>query len=432
MASGSREGRLRDEPYCCCLETGRDGFWLARWLRVRGIEAHVIHAASVAVSREHRRAKTDRLYTEQLKRAFFGWLRGEREHCKMAVIPTLAEEDAKRPHRERETLVGEQTTIINRMKANLDAAGIRNFNPKLKKASERLGQLRTPEGEPLQPNTLAELLRDMERRRIVSRADTGDREGSPGASRAGPQHRTKSHGLPSGARDRDWHRDRGHAGAGVLLRNLRDRRAVARYASLTGSPDESGNKRREKGLARSGNARVRRGMIQLAWRFLEFQKGSALASGFERAPRTPGIAQEDDRRLGSQATHRVVAVRARWRRARGRRSPSCTLKGGLAQGNIRRFRSGPHACDGSPMTVRGGGVPADTMALMPPLRMGPPLGFSQQMRITASWSGPAPTEYKDAARIFVHVHAGSPSDRYPTTSCAGVLGAIKDRAPWWR
>jgi hypothetical protein len=42
----------------------------------------------------------------------------------------------------------------------------------------------------------------------------------------------------------------------VLSRNLRDRRAVARYAGLTGSPEESGEKRREKGLARSGNARV--------------------------------------------------------------------------------------------------------------------------------------------------------------------------------
>src|SRR5215471_16137397 len=79
------------------FETGRDGFWLARWLRACGIEAHVIHAASVAVSREHRRAKTDRPDTEQLKCAFLGWLRGEREHCKMAAIPTSAEEDAKRP-----------------------------------------------------------------------------------------------------------------------------------------------------------------------------------------------------------------------------------------------------------------------------------------------------------------------------------------------
>jgi transposase len=66
----------------------------------------------------------------------------------------------------------------------------------------------------------------------------------------------------------------------VLSRNLRDRRAVARYAGLTGAPDESGRRRREKGLAKAGNARVRRGMIQLAWRFLIFQKDSALAQWF--------------------------------------------------------------------------------------------------------------------------------------------------------
>ena len=58
------------------FEAGRDGFWLARWLEARGVEAHVIHPSSVAVSREHRRAKTDRLDTELLKRGFFGWLRG--------------------------------------------------------------------------------------------------------------------------------------------------------------------------------------------------------------------------------------------------------------------------------------------------------------------------------------------------------------------
>ena len=84
------------------FEAGRDGFWLARWLAARGIEAHVIHPSSVAVSREHRRAKTDRLDTELLKRGFLGWLRGERGHCSMVRVPTLAEEDAKRPNRERE------------------------------------------------------------------------------------------------------------------------------------------------------------------------------------------------------------------------------------------------------------------------------------------------------------------------------------------
>ena len=69
-------------------EAGRDGFWLARWLIAHDIDAHVIHASSVAVSREHRCSKTDRLDTDILKRAFLGWLRGERDHCKMVAIPS--------------------------------------------------------------------------------------------------------------------------------------------------------------------------------------------------------------------------------------------------------------------------------------------------------------------------------------------------------
>src|SRR5262245_24553246 len=85
------------------FEAGRDGFWLARWLRARDIEVYVIHPTSIAVSREHRR-KTDRLDTELLMRVFLGWLRGERRHCSMVAIPTIEEEDARRPNRERQTL----------------------------------------------------------------------------------------------------------------------------------------------------------------------------------------------------------------------------------------------------------------------------------------------------------------------------------------
>jgi transposase len=271
------------------FEVGRDGFWLARWLLARGIEAHVIHAASVAVPREHRRAKTDRLDTAGLKRAFLGWLRGERDHCKMAAIPTLAEEDAKRPHREREVLVGEQTTIINRIKATLARLGIRNFNPKLKKAPERLPHVRTPEGEPIPPNTLAELMRDLERKRLVHEQilniEKARLEQLKRAPKVGPNLMVLllMRVIGIGIETADMLVQE------ILSRNLRDRRAVARYAGLTGSPDESGKRRREKGLARSGNARVRRGMIQLSWRFLNFQKDSALAKWFrartENAPR---------------------------------------------------------------------------------------------------------------------------------------------------
>jgi transposase len=262
------------------FETGRDGFWLARWLRARGIEAHVIHAASVAVSREHRRPKTDRLDTRSMKRALLGWLRGERDHCKMAAIPTLAEEDAKRPNREHETLVGERTCIVNRLKATLTRLGIRNFNPKLKKAAERLEHVRTPEGEPIPPNTLAELRRDMERRRLIMEQIRQIEKTRLERLEQEPKHRTNAMVLilarviGIGIETADMLVQE------VLSRNLRDQRTVARYSGLTGSPDESGKKRREKGLARSGNARVRRGMVQLAWRFLEYQKESALAKWF--------------------------------------------------------------------------------------------------------------------------------------------------------
>ena len=270
----------RIERIAVAFEAGRDGFWLARWLNARGIEAHVIHASSVAVSREHRRAKTDRLDTELLKRSFLGWLRGERDHCKMVAIPTIKDEDAKRPNRERDSLIRERSRIVNRMKAAFVRLGIRGFNPKLKRAAGRLDGLRTPEGEPIPPNTSAELRRDMERRRLVSdqirQIEEARLERIEQAPSDGPHAmvRLLARVIGVGIETADMlvHE--------VLSRNMRDRRAVARYAGLTGSPDESGRKRREKGLARSGNARVRRGMIQLAWRFLMFQKDSALAQWF--------------------------------------------------------------------------------------------------------------------------------------------------------
>src|SRR5262249_30642803 len=111
------------------FEAGRDRFWLTRWVSGRGVGAPVIPTSRVAVSRKHRRAKTDRLDTELLKRGFLGWLRGERGHCSMARVPTLAEEDAKRPNRERECLVKERTRLVNRMKGALARLGIRNFRP---------------------------------------------------------------------------------------------------------------------------------------------------------------------------------------------------------------------------------------------------------------------------------------------------------------
>jgi transposase len=269
-------------------EAGRDGFWLARWLRARDIETYVIHPTSVAVSREHRRAKTDRLDTGLLKRVFIGWLRGEPDHCHMAAIPTLAEEDAKRPNREREGIVRERTRIVNRMKSCLARFGVRSFKPTLRKAPERLATLVTPEGVPLPPNTLLELRRDMARLRFVMDQIKEVEEARTQRLEQAPQEKTHAMvrllarviGVGIETADMLVHE--------ILSRSLRDRRAVARYAGLTGAPDESGSKRREKGLAKAGNARVRRGMIQLAWRFLLFQKDSALAQWYRTRTESSG------------------------------------------------------------------------------------------------------------------------------------------------
>jgi transposase len=281
------------------FEAGRDGFWLARWLAKQGIEIHVIHSSSVAVSREHKRAKTDRLDTAMLTRVFLGWLRGERGHCSMVAVPTIEQEDAKRPSRERESLTGERTRIINRMKSALARLGIRGFKPELRKAPQLVDALRTPEDTLIPPNTLAEIRRDLARLAIL-------REQIKEIEQARLKHLEDA---PQSAPNAMVRLLASVIGLGietayllvleVFSRDLRDRRAVARYAGLTGAPDESGSKRREKGLAKAGNARVRRSMIQLAWRFLLFQKDSALAKWFRT--RTEGAS-------GARKTKMIVAL----------------------------------------------------------------------------------------------------------------------------
>jgi transposase len=281
------------------FEAGRDGFWLARWLAKQGIEVHVIHSSSVAVSREHRRAKTDRLDTAMLTRVFLGWLRGERGHCGMVAVPTIEEEDAKRPSRERENLVGERTRIINRLKSALARLGIRGFKPQLRKAPQLVETLRTPEDVPIPPNTLEEIRRDLARLAIlreqiqtIEQARLKRLEDTP-QTQPNAMVRLLANVIGLGIETAFMLVQE------VFSHNLRDRRAVARYAGLTGAPDESGSKRREKGLAKTGNARVRHGMIQLAWRFLLFQKDSVLAQWFRT--RTEGAS-------GARKTKMIVAL----------------------------------------------------------------------------------------------------------------------------
>ncbi|ASY73922.1 Mobile element protein (plasmid) [Sinorhizobium fredii CCBAU 83666] len=190
---------------------------------------------------------------------------------------------------------------MNRMKGTLARRGFRGFKPTLRKAPEQIETLRTPEGAPLPPNTLAELSREMARLRFV--ADQIREIEATRVERLKQRPEEGSHamvrllarviGVGIETADMLVHE--------VLSRNLRDRRAVARYAGLTGAPDESGSRRREKGLARAGNARVRRGMIQLAWRFLVHQRDSALAEWYR--------VRTADARSGTRKTMIVALAR---------------------------------------------------------------------------------------------------------------------------
>lgn len=274
-------------------ESGRDGFWLARWLQARGVEAHVMHATSVTVPRTHRRPKSDRVDLRTLRRALLGWLRGERDHCTMAPIPTLQEEDARRPNRERQALTGEQTRLINSLKSTLARFGIRDVNPVSRRAAQQLAELRTPEGTALPANTLAEMRRQLARLDLVREQLAGLEQVA-----AARLEETAVDGRPTPFQMLHQVVSIGPATADLLDAEVMTRRfdgaqAVARYGALTGAPDESGRRCREQGLARAGNLRVRHTMIQMAWRFLRHQPDSALTRWYrERVETTPG-----DRRL---------------------------------------------------------------------------------------------------------------------------------------
>lgn len=290
-------------------EAGRDGFWIARALRERGIEVYVMHPSSIAVERRGRRAKTDRIDVDMLLGTLLGWLRGEPRRCTMAPIPTAAEEDMREPGREREALVAARLKVENQIGSQLIRFGIVDFRPRLKKAAQKLEELHTFDGRPLPPKTMEKLRRLMARHRLLS-------EQMKEIEAARQQVVT----VP--------HPDRIErmiqllvriAGLGVetatvlvhevFSRHFRDRKALAAFVGLTGTPFNSGGSTREQGISKNGNPRVRRMVTQLMWRWLRFQPGSALARWF--AERTGG-AKGRIRKIMAIALARKLLV-ALWR-----------------------------------------------------------------------------------------------------------------------
>jgi transposase len=281
----AREGQLY--PVIAIQEAGLDGFWLHRALeREDWITSHVVDAASIAVPRRHRRAKTDRIDGETLVRTLMAWIRGEPRVCSMVRVPTIEEEDRRRIGRERKTLVKERTLHTNRIKGLLFAVGIRDYAPNRRDRRERLEELRMGDGKPLPMHLKAQLSRELDRLELLA-----EQIGHVEAERdnlCASVNETSPQVMLTTLRGIGPEFANVLASEG-LFRHFDNRRQVAAYAGLAPSPWRSGSIDREQGVSKSGNPRLRSTMIQLAWLWLRYQPDSALAHWFnERISHSAG------------------------------------------------------------------------------------------------------------------------------------------------
>ena len=304
--ASTKLGRAAD--LACCFEAGRDGFWLQRLLMTHRITTYVLEPTSILVNRRARRAKTDRLDAEGMLRVLAAWLGGDRRVCSMVRVPTPDEEDAKRPHREREYLVQEKLRIENRIEALLFTQGIRE-RPSLRSWERDLAALRTGDGRALAPlmraeldrlrrrlTLILELIRELEAERAEALATAAD---DATVCKIAALKRIRGIGENFAA----------VLAREVFYRSFDNRRQLASYVGITPMPYRSGSTDRDQSISRAGNPRARRTLIQLAWLWLRYQPGSALATWFRERV---GTLQGRTRRIAIVAMARKLLI-ALWR-----------------------------------------------------------------------------------------------------------------------
>jgi transposase len=292
----------------CCFEAGRDGFWLHRLLTAHGASAYVLEPTSILVNRRARRAKTDRLDAEGMLRILAAWLGGDRQVCSIVSVPTPEDEDAKRPHREREHLVQERQRLENRMEALLFTQGIRG-RPSLRSWERDIAKLRTGDGRALPCLMQAELNR-LRRRLVLILELIHEMEAERAKALAAKGDDAMTRKIA------DLQRIRG-IGANfstvlareVLYRSFANRRQLASYVGIAPMPYQSGGMDRDRSISRAGNPRARTTLIQLAWLWLRYQPGSALSDWFRGRV---GTLQGRTRRIAIVAMARKLLI-ALWR-----------------------------------------------------------------------------------------------------------------------
>src|SRR4249920_2448661 len=267
-------------PLVVIQEAGLDGFWIDRVLRNEGIESHVVDPASIATSRRHRRAKTDRIDGEALVRALLAYKRGEPRVCAMVKAPTPEEEDRRRVCRERKVLIAERVRHVNRVKGLLFSQGISGYEPLRRDRRERLDTLQTGDGRLLPDHLKAQVCRELDRLELLLeqiKAVEAERDVLLAAQQVA---------APAPAAMLLDIKGIGPEFAAILwseglFRHFDNRRQVASYAGLAPTPWQSGSVDREQGVSKAGNPRLRTTLIQLAWLWLRHQPQSALALWFE-------------------------------------------------------------------------------------------------------------------------------------------------------
>jgi transposase len=295
-------------------EAGLDGFWLHRLLEANGIESHVVDPASIAVDRRKRRCKTDALDVDALLRTLMAWARGERRVCSMVRPPSPEDEDHRRLSREREALVKERIQHTNRIKGLLAAQGITDFEPLRPGHRARLDGLTTGDGRALPPRLKEEIRRQLARLDAVI-SDLKTVEAGRDALLADDTVAVSTgDGTPPAAAALSRLKGLGPEFVSILclellFRSFNNRREVAAYAGLTPSPFKSGGIDREQGISKSGNPRLRKMMIQLAWMWIRYQPGSAISRWFAGFA---GTKRGRIRRIGIVAVARKLLV-ALWR-----------------------------------------------------------------------------------------------------------------------
>ena len=260
-----------------CYEAGRDGFWLHRSLVAHGVENLVIDSASIEVNRRQRRAKTDRLDVHKLLTMLLRHMAGEKKVWSVVRIPSIDEEDRRQLHREMLTAKQDRTRVINRMKGLLAGQGVQLALEGDVEA--QLDQAHQWDRSPLPSALLSRLKRAWQQVSFL----TAQIQTMEAKRRALLRHRED----PVIAQVRQLFTLRGIGVNSAWLyvmeffawRDFQTPKQVGALAGLTPTPYQSGQSRRELGIAKAGNRHIRAMAIEIAWAWRRFQPASALSSG---------------------------------------------------------------------------------------------------------------------------------------------------------